>query len=133
MDLGDYRAPRSSHTGLSGRGLSPLHSITSGTDYSETLFGRRYTGHSGDPASWEDSLRATHCCTAHISHRRQRKSRRTTSMLTDLKHFKPSQTWTDLLKCLSLKELTLSIHISNLCLCSNSKSPLPSFSGNPTA
>lgn len=102
MDLGKDRAPRSSNTGLCGGGPIPLHSIPLGTDYSEMLFGWWCTRHSGDPASWEDSsLRATHCCALHISHRRQRKSQKTTSMLTNLKHFKPSQGWTDLLKSLS--------------------------------
>lgn len=74
--------------GLSGNGLIPLHSITLGTDYSETLFGWWYPRSSGDPASSEDSnLRAAHLCLVHISHWRHRRSQKRTSMLTDLKHF----------------------------------------------
>lgn len=92
-----------------GSGLMPLRSITSGTDYSEMLFGWWRTRHSGDPASMEDNnLTAARCCILCIFHQRQRKGRKRTMMLTDLKQHH-SETWTDLLKSLSLKELTLSI------------------------
>ena len=37
MDLEKGTVPRSENTGSSGNDLMPLHSITSGTDYSETV------------------------------------------------------------------------------------------------
>lgn len=75
--------------GFSGSSPIPLHGITSGTDYSAMLFGWWCPRHSGDPASWEHgNLRAAHLCLVHLSHWRQRRSRKRTSMLTDLKHFK---------------------------------------------